>query len=308
MIQLNKNAEVIRVFVASTPSEWLPLKVLEFSIREQTKHAVDVRGLYTFERDYALPYALENRPRTPFSFQRFLIPEFCAFNGRAIYLDSDMQVFEDIHKLWSFPFDNFDLLTVQQSSEERIGQFSVMLLNCERLPWKIEEIVNQLNQGELTYQSLMYEMKVAENVGAVIPPIWNALEKFEPSKTALLHYTDMNTQPWVSTENPLGVLWVSCLRRAIETGFISYADVEREVKLGHVRPSLLPQLELEQDDSLSLTKQVRELDSAFVPPYKKLQSLSGKPWTSLLSYIRIWISKLYYKTVIPRLLRNWFSS
>ena len=46
------------------------------------------------------PATPANRPRTPFSFQRFLIPELCGFKGRGIYVDSDMQVFEDIRGLW----------------------------------------------------------------------------------------------------------------------------------------------------------------------------------------------------------------
>ncbi|MBM4264570.1 MAG: hypothetical protein FJ145_24490 [Deltaproteobacteria bacterium] len=50
-----------------------------------------------------LPKDRENQPRTGFSFSRFLIPSLCQYRGKAIYLDADMLVFDDIAKLWDYP-------------------------------------------------------------------------------------------------------------------------------------------------------------------------------------------------------------
>jgi len=41
---------------------------------------------------------------TPFSPFRWAIPEYCGFEGRAIYLDVDMWLMDDITKLWDIPF------------------------------------------------------------------------------------------------------------------------------------------------------------------------------------------------------------
>lgn len=264
---------VVRVFVAATPAEWLPMRVLEFSIRETSSLPVEVSAIYTFERPIPLPQTLENRPRTPFSFQRFLIPELCGFSGRAIYLDADMQVFQDIAGLWNQPFSDNDLQTVPAPSDGRRSQFSVMLLDCERLNWKIEDIVAELDCGKLDYAALMFEMRVAKKIGWTIPHAWNSLERFIPNETALLHYTDMNTQPWVSATNPNGHLWVSCLRRALKAGFINRSDVLREVADGHVRPSLVYQLDSGADNIQDIPLNVLRQDLKFSPPFLDLKAV-----------------------------------
>ncbi len=43
---------------------------------------------------------------TPFSPFRWAIPEFCNFEGRAIYMDVDMMVMADIAELWNAPMRN----------------------------------------------------------------------------------------------------------------------------------------------------------------------------------------------------------
>ena len=266
----------VRVFVAATAAEWLPTRVLEFSIRETATQPVELRRIADFERPIPLPRELRNQPRTPFSFQRFLIPELCADQGRAIYLDADMQLFTDIAALWNAPMDGHALLTVREGTDGRKGQFSVVLLDCARLRWRIESIVQGLDEGAYSYEQLMHEMCVAPSVGRTLEPGWNSLEAYDPARTRLLHYTDMDTQPWVSLRNPLGHLWVDCLRRAMAAGFISREALAREVDAGHVRPSLLAQATRAEVPRAEL----RRLDRGFVAPYRAIRSGKSSPWQS----------------------------
>lgn len=282
--------ETVRIFVAATPAEWLPMRVLEFSIKENTHSDVDIRALYTYNRQYGVPKDRRNRPRTPFSFQRLLIPELCGFAGRAIYMDVDMQVFKDIQGLWSVPLEGNSIQTVRPADDGRKGQFSVMLLDCAVLDWNIDEIVTGLDRGDLTYEQLMYDMRVAPSIGRSISSNWNCLERFDQS-TCLLHYTDMDTQPWVSLKNPLGALWIQALERAVAIGFITLEEVQREIAAGHVRPSLLSQLELGLTDAQQLPKSVKALDVGFVPPYKSLNAANARPWTSLLGFVSAIVRK-----------------
>ena len=293
--------DTVRVFVASTPAEWLPMRVLEFSIRETTSLPVEVASIHTFNRPIPIPLSVENRPRTPFSFQRFLIPELCGYSGKAIYLDADMQVFCDIRELWNCDFAGCDLQTVREANKGRRGQFSVMLLNCEALKWNIEQIVADLDAGKLDYSSLMYEMRLAKSPGKDIPPEWNSLEYYEPTKTRLLHYTDMNTQPWISTVNPLGHIWLDCLRRALKENFISRMDLDREIASGHVRPSLLAQIDAKIDVSVSLPSSIRRLDRGYVPPYRSLRSGKSHPWTSFSTSALEFLRRSYYRSPLPRI-------
>ena len=294
----------VRVFVAATPAEWLPCRVLEFSIKETSALNTRVQAIYNFKRSIPMPLATENRPRTPFSFQRFLIPELCGFSGKAIYLDADMQVFQDIGHLWSQDFAGCNLQTVQEAKKGRRGQFSVMLLDCKALNWNIEQIIADLDAGRLDYAGLMYEMRVAGKIGRDIPSDWNSLERFEAGKTALLHYTDMNTQPWVSTENPLGDLWIACLRRAMQAGFVTRDDLIREIAAGHVRPSLLAQIDVEVDDSIALPGSIRGLDHGFVAPFRSIRSGKSSPWTSITSAALSFLRRGYYRSPLPRYLKR----
>lgn len=265
----------VRVFVACTEAESLPMQVLAFTIREHSSLPVEVVALGAFTRPVPQPRDLRNRPRTPFSFQRFLIPELCGFAGRAIYLDADMQVFTDIAALWNHPLEDHDLIAVRASEDGRHGQFSVMLLDCARLGWRVEDIVATLDSGRCTYEQLMHEMCVARSVGRVLPPHWNSLEHYEAGVTCLLHYTDMNTQPWVSLHNPLEQLWVDALRRAVAAGAIPWNDVEQAAARGHVRPSLAAQVQGE-----ARRAELRRRDRGFVPPYRAILSGRAAAWVT----------------------------
>lgn len=263
----------VRVYVGSQDAQMLSVKVLEYSIRKHASLTVEVHPLHVAGADIRvpMPQALENRPRTPFSFQRFYIPQLAGFRGRAIYVDSDMQVFRDIRQLWTLPFGDADLLAAREPGESgRKPQFSVMLLNCDRLRWNLDDIVARLDRGELTYKTLMYDMAVAEQVAADIDPSWNSLERYVEGETSLLHYTDMNTQPWISRENPLGYLWCRDLLEAVDSGFIPADYVREHVRLGYVRPSLVYQIEHRAEDPLLLPRSAQQLDAGFTPPYKAL--------------------------------------
>src|SRR5262249_52653899 len=95
-------------------------------------------------------------------------------------------------------------------------------------------------------------------------------------RTCLLHYTDMNRQPWVSTRNPNGHLWIACLRRAIDKGFITRNELQHEIDSGHVRPSLLAEIESLNTPPMRL----QALDHGFIPPSPQLRH-SGAAFTRL---------------------------
>ncbi len=286
----------VRVYVGSQEAQLLPVKVLGYSIRKHTDLPVEIVPLHRTPIEFPLPREPRNRPRTPFSFQRFYIPQLAGFRGRGIYLDSDMQVFKDIRGLWELPFDGADLLAAWEPRESgRRPQFSVMLLNCYALRWDLQEIVRALDRGELTYETLMYEMRVARNIRASIEPSWNSLEYYEEGRTALLHYTDMTRQPWVSRENPLGYLWVRDLLEAVERGAIGRELVDSHVREGHLRPSLLYQLDNRIEDAGELPAAAVALDARFVPPYKLLGPHPGRA-RGLVQRTRRLLRRVYEQT------------
>ncbi len=257
----------IRIFVGATEAQMIPARVLEYSIRKHASMTTQVFPLHRATVEIPQPADIHNRPRTPFSFQRFLIPELAEHRGRAIYLDSDMLVFKDIRGLWTQPFDGAQLLTVRAPRfRRRRPQFSVMLMDCEALRWDVREIVKALDSGELSYEQLMFEMALARGVRAAIDPSWNSLERFRAGCTALLHYTDMERQPWLVRHHPLNHLWTRELFEAIDRGYISLAEIEEHVKRGNLRPSLLYQAQERIMDSRRLPAKARALDRSFRQP------------------------------------------
>jgi hypothetical protein len=267
----------VKVYVGSQEEQMLSVKVLEYSIKKRTKVNVEVFPLHKSNIEYGIPKDPENRQRTPFSFQRFLIPELNKFEGKAIYVDSDMQVMKDIRQLWNLPMDSHDLFTVEsRKKSNRVLQFSVMLLSCDKLKWSVNDIINMLDSGELNYHSLMKEMKMAKNIGVKIPFGWNSLEWYSKKDGGLIHYTDMPTQPWVSVKNPLCKIWMKDLINAIDEGFIPIDYVKDHIQRSWVRPSLLYQIENNILDSRKLSKKVLAMDKDFVAPYKKIELAKKK--------------------------------
>lgn len=262
--------EKVKVFVGSLADQWLATRLLEFSIRWRTSAGVEVVPLYEANIHIPTPQKPENRPRTPFSFQRFLIPALCDYSGKAIYLDSDMMVFTDIRDLAFRDMKGQPILHAWESQDQkRKPQFSVMLINCEELRWDIKAIVEQLDRDELSYEELMHEMKILPSAGGDIENEWNSLEHFEANKTKLLHYTDMNLQPWLSKKNPLGEIWITELAAAVKLGFITKSELKQQVTEGSVRPTIIYQLKALHLDPQTIPKSVRWIDKLFRPPHKQ---------------------------------------
>lgn len=245
--------EFVDIFVGADRSQLLAVAVLEHSIRRHTFAEVRVNPLI----DLGLPEPNDVRQgsRTNFSFARFAIPELMNYSGKALYLDADMLVFRDILDLWRLPFGEAAVVIQEEAAElavaprkkgapaKRIKQCSVMLIDCARARWDVREIVAGLD-GAYTYEQLMYELCILpeQDIRYGVPFVWNSLEHYE-TDTRLIHYTDMNTQPWVSTDNPLGRLWLKEVLLMLETGTLGWRDLHNEIELGYFRPSLVQELQ-----------------------------------------------------------------
>lgn len=245
--------EPMRVFVGTDASQMVAAGVLEYSIRKHASRPVEFVPLVNM--DIPLPKEKKNRPRTGFSFYRFLIPKLCGYRGRALYLDADMQVFSDLAELWEIPFGRHKVLCTNQpgvpdawknSSFFHAGrQMSVMLLDCSRLDWDIEAIVRGLDEGRFDYRQLMFELSVVkpDEIADLIGPEWNCLEWYDERKTKLLHYTVVPTQPWKNDENPLRHIWEACYREALRAGAVPRELVRKSIDAHLIKASLADVLE-----------------------------------------------------------------
>jgi hypothetical protein len=265
----------VKVYVGSMEEQMLAVRVLEYSIKKNASLPVQVMPLFKGNISFPMPKDPANRPRTPFSFQRFTIPQLNGFKGKAIYVDSDMQVFIDIKDLWARDMQNADIFSAfENSATGRKPQFSVMLMDCEKLKWDLNDIVKKLDAGELNYEQLMYEMKMAKEIQPVIEREWNSLEFYEAGKTKLLHYTDMTRQPWLFKNNPLTVVWLQELEEAIAAGFISWDEVRNHIAAINVRPTVWYQLKRQVFDPKQIPSFISLFDSFFVAPHERMPNTS----------------------------------
>jgi Glycosyl transferase family 8 len=250
--------EPMLVFVGADESQTLPAQVLEYSIH---KHASrPVRVIPMIDLKVRTPKDEKNRPRTGFSFYRFAIPKLAGYKGRALYVDSDMQVFTDLAELWDIEFGEQKILCTTQTLPEAWKdnawahpgrQYSVMLLDCSRLNWDIDEIIDGLDQGKFTYGDLLFDMCLVKphEIEDRIPPRWNCLEHYEEGQSSLLHYTVVPTQPWLVDENPLCQIWVNELEEAVRTGWITRRQIEWNLEKGYLRKSLAYVADLARNQS-----------------------------------------------------------
>ena len=248
-------SEPVRVYVGADRSQLLAIKVLEHSIQRHTELPVEVHAMV--DLPVRVPQDPSNWQRTGFSFSRFCIPELANYQGKALYLDADMLVFTDIADLWNIAFDSAkviiqaELADEQQTSQKkdapkkRVKQCAVMLLDCDRLNWKIDDIITGLDRNDYSYERLMFDLCLLKEseIRYAVPFRWNSMEQYQPGETALIHYTDMTTQPWVSAQNQHSEPWLAEVRLMIATQALTYEDIKQEIDLGYFRPSLIVELQ-----------------------------------------------------------------
>src|SRR5687768_13006465 len=127
----------VRIFIGSSSRNLVEQLVFVHSLRKHAGVALEVNiidgetGAVTFESGEVrkLPAALSGRlgGATAFSVARFAIPEWCGYEGRAIYCDSDQIVLTDIAELWNHRLDGHSLSAVParraQSSKNYLSTF-----------------------------------------------------------------------------------------------------------------------------------------------------------------------------------------
>lgn len=255
----------IRVYVGSVHSHQLLVDVLAWSIRRHASRQVDVYSIgELLPGGVPMPKKPENRPATPFSFQRFAVPQLAGYDGRAIYVDSDQLVLRDIAELFDRPLHGMRLQRRTRSGPDgkaRRRASSVMLLDCARLGWDTQKIADELDAGRYDYEQLM-QLRMLWLKGS-FPRHWNSFDFYEPGKTGLLHYTKRRTQPWLSRDHAHGAVWFEALYAGLDAGEVKIDAVEAACRQGYVRPSLLWQVEHRLTDSSKVPASFHEADEAF---------------------------------------------
>lgn len=249
--------ERVKVFIGSGEASLIERKVLIYSLRKNSQREIDI---YVFngthnsvelndEEPFLAPMSLRVKYRntTEFSYYRFLIPEICNHQGKAIWLDSDMIALHDIGELFDTPMNECDLLAnkvtypdISSSREPRCP--AVVVFNCEKVKFNLESLFDEVDKNLYSDRDFMH---FTTNFRAVHPykigefeQNWNVRDYWDKN-TKLIHYTNLITQPWKYPNHPYGELWFQYFYEAIAAGYITQRDIDLSMVRSYVRLDLL---------------------------------------------------------------------
>lgn len=185
---------MIRVFVGccADGSDAESRAVLEYSLRAHASEPVELTWLmadasWTATRSWS----------TPFSGLRWAVPALAGFEGRAIYLDSDMIVQADIADLWAQPIPPgaFALVT----GLGRKQRTCVMLLDCAAARKHLPSI-EDLKRGR--HRDIRAWLALHPGLGLTgqIVGRWNCVDLkgsagVQDPAVKLIHYSSLAHQP-----------------------------------------------------------------------------------------------------------------
>ena len=107
------SGDTIKVFVGCDPNncDLEQMMVLDYSIHKHTQQPVEIVWMQLSHDENSVWFSEPAKKigwrtekwATPFSGFRWAIPEYCGFEGRAIYMDADVVVLCDLAELWQHP-------------------------------------------------------------------------------------------------------------------------------------------------------------------------------------------------------------
>ena len=194
---------MIRIFIGCAPNhdDAESLAVLEYTLRKHASQPLDITYMKHSNDPTSPFYGWDcSRWPTPFSGFRWVIPELCGHEGKAIWMDSDMIVMDDIVKLWDTPF--LDGSPVIGKSNSRL---CVSLWDCAAAHPDVTLDWLKTNPGQHREMSARYR-------GLGVQPYprgenWNCLDgeqyaNLDDPEIKVLHYTSMPHQPYVKYAVP----------------------------------------------------------------------------------------------------------
>lgn len=195
--------ETIKIFVGCDPNncDLEQMMVLDYSIKKHTSQPVEIVWMQ-LSRDpnsfwYSNPQMGEGwnttKWATPFSGFRWAIPEYCGFKGRAIYMDADMVVLDDIAKLWQHSLSIVAIVAAKGDGD--LMRLCTCLWDCEKAKPYLPR-VNELQADVDSHFKMMVQLKANPALVEQYQDSFNCVdgEGLAIEDIRILHYSDMGTQ------------------------------------------------------------------------------------------------------------------
>ena len=221
------------VYIGYDPKEETAYQVLKFSLERISsknirvvpirKNIVELMGLYRRESEMidGQPYdVIDGRPfSTEFSFTRFLVPALNMYEGKALFMDSDMYVRADINELFDIcEMDYYPVWCVHHKYEpvkstkmdgkvqepyRRKNWSSLMMFNCgHELNKRLTPEVVNTQTGRWLHGFEWLPDKEAD-IGR-IPEEWNWLDGHSSPELDAKNVHFTTGGPWFNAWKPRG--------------------------------------------------------------------------------------------------------
>jgi hypothetical protein len=209
---------------------------------------------------------------------RFVVPDEVGHQGLALVTDPDVFAVGDVAELFTRNLEGKAIWCRPRPGYHKITDplaTSVMLLDCARLPhWRFKEDIAALFDLRFDYLDWINLKREDLAMIGLLEPEWNDFDHLT-QQTKLLHNTKRRTQPWktglpvdftlkerrglMSLVMPIvrtvapnytrhrdrnqEAYFYALLAEALDAGSVTREQVEKEVRLGHVRPDSLVLIE-----------------------------------------------------------------
>jgi hypothetical protein len=220
------------------------------------------RVLSVFSPDEALAVAVLHhsiRRRASLTVEAAAIPEGSSASvedGQTVILPPRAQVLTDLRSLWGHSLPALDLVIPGAAEGSALGLAIAGLGLGESLVGLASAIRAGASEDRIVQDGV--------NLRPLLPSAWTPASAGAAGGDAvILYFPADGSEPWVARDHPLGHIWVRDLLDAIAHHHLEPESVAQQVTLGHVRPSLLYQVEHGIEEPLLLPRRARRLDRAF---------------------------------------------
>lgn len=195
--------DTIQIFVGCDPNDCdlEQMMVLDYSVRMHASLPVNIHWMRLSQDTTSFWYSDPARDAgwhtgrwaTPFSGFRWAVPAYCGYQGRAIYMDTDMIVLTDIARLWQAPLDEGKV--VMARSDTLPLRFCVSIWDCAKAQAQLPTL-DQLRREPSAHARCLQHFRSHRALIQAIDPAFNCIDgEHQPiDRIAILHYSDMGTQ------------------------------------------------------------------------------------------------------------------
>ena len=195
--------DTIKVFVGCDPNncDLEQMMVLDYSIHKHTSAPVEIVWMQLSKDPQSFWYSNPKTGEgwnttkwpTPFSGFRWAIPEYCDFSGRAIYMDADVIILDDLAELWHHPIEGKSIVAAKTKAD--MTRLCTCVWDCSNAKGIIAPVAN-LRADAKSHKKMM---KLLKSKPALIEPYQDSYNCVDGEDLAIedikiLHYSDMGTQ------------------------------------------------------------------------------------------------------------------